>query len=121
MRSRGHGHGSASVALLHADGRSLHLVGRFDYCRASSQSLAARYDSGGARVHYHDSGHELLFRQESYFQHLFGVKEPGWVGTVEVPSGTCTLFAPELPKSYAVWHVRGVFVTLELDAVAAMA
>ena len=39
--------------------RSLHLVGRFDYCRASSQSLAMRYDSGGARVHYHDSGHEL--------------------------------------------------------------
>ena len=71
---------------------------------------------GGVARTRNDSDHEELFRQESYFQHLFGVKEPGWVGTVEVPSGTCTLFAPELPKSYAVWHVRGVFVTLELDA-----
>ena len=76
---------------------------------------------GGIARTRNDSDHEELFRQESYFQHLFGVKEPGWVGTVEVPSGTCTLFAPELPKSYAVWHVCGVFVTLELDAVAAMA
>ena len=71
---------------------------------------------GGVARTRNDSDHEELFRQESYFQHLFGVKEPGWVGTVEVPSGTCTLFAPELPKSYAVWFVRGVFVTLELVA-----
>ncbi len=63
---------------------------------------------GGIARTRNDSDHEELFRQESYFQHLFGVKEPGWVGTVEVPSGTCTLFAPELPKSYAVWFVRGV-------------
>ena len=76
---------------------------------------------GGTARTRNDSDHEELFRQESYFQHLFGVKEPGWVGCLEVPSGTCTLFAPELPKSYAVWHVCGVFVTLELDAVAAMA
>ena len=54
--------------------------------------------SGGAARTPATVIHEELFRQESYFQHLFGVKEPGWVGTVEVPSGTCTLFAPELPE-----------------------
>ena len=58
---------------------------------------------GGVARTRNDSDHEELFRQESYFQHLFGVKEPGWVGCLEVPSGTCTLFAPELPQSYAVW------------------
>ena len=78
---------------------------------------------GGVARTRNDSDHEELFRQESYFQHLFGVKEPGWVGTVEVPSGTCTLFAPELPKSYAVWHVRGAFcdTSRRLTRVAAMA
>ena len=70
-----------------------------------------------------DRGHSIVTsHDDGILRHFFdGVKEPGWVGTVEVPSGTCTLFAPELPKSYAVWHVCGVFVTLELDAVAAMA
>ena len=58
---------------------------------------------GGIARTRNDSDHEELFRQESYFQNLFGVKEPGWVGCLELPSGTCTLFAPELPKSYAVW------------------
>ena len=63
---------------------------------------------GGVARTRNDSDHEELFRQESYFQHLFGVKEPGWVGCIEVPSGNTTLFAPELPKSYAVWYVSGV-------------
>jgi len=58
---------------------------------------------GGVARTRNDTDHEELFRQESYFQHLFGVKEPGWVGVLELPSGTATLFAPELPRAYSVW------------------
>ena len=39
------------------DANSSGLRARID--ALSSQALAMRYDSGGARVHYHDSGHEL--------------------------------------------------------------
>ncbi len=50
-----------------------------------------------------ETDHEPLFRQESFFAHLFGVTEAGCYGTIEVPSGHATLFVPRLPKEYAVW------------------
>ena len=58
---------------------------------------------GGVASERNDTDHEELFRQESYFQYLFGVAEPGWFGTIEVPGGRATLFAPELGPEYAVW------------------
>jgi Xaa-Pro dipeptidase len=33
---------------------------------------------GGKALTRNDTDHELLFRQESYFQYLFGVKEANW-------------------------------------------
>lgn len=41
--------------------------------------------------------------QESYFMYLFGVTEPGCYGTVDVATGSATLFVPRLPTEYAVW------------------
>lgn len=35
--------------------------------------------------------------------YLFGVTEPGCYGTVDVTSGSTTLFVPRLPSEYAVW------------------
>lgn len=52
-----------------------------------------------------------VFRQESYFQYLFGVQEPGFYGTIRVSDGLTTLFAPRLPEEYAVW--MGKLWTLE--------
>ena len=61
---------------------------------------------GGQQPQEYDTDRELLFYQESFFQYLFGVKEPGFLGAVEVASGRATLFMPRLPESYAVWMGR---------------
>ncbi len=44
-----------------------------------------------------------MFRQESNFQYLLGVKEPDCYATIRVSDGHTTLFIPRLPASYAVW------------------
>ncbi|XP_533702.2 xaa-Pro dipeptidase isoform X1 [Canis lupus familiaris] len=45
----------------------------------------------------------VLFRQESFFHWAFGVTDPGCYGTINVGTGTSTLFVPRLPASYATW------------------
>jgi hypothetical protein len=35
--------------------------------------------------------HEPIFRQESYFHYLFGVKEPDCYGAIELTSGRCVM------------------------------
>jgi Xaa-Pro dipeptidase len=77
---------------------------------------------GGAQQTKYDTDRELLFDQESFFQYLFGVKEPGFYGAIEVGSGRATLFMPRLPQEWAVWmgrihpseHFQAVY---EVDAV----
>ncbi|XP_015955204.1 uncharacterized protein LOC107479593 [Arachis duranensis] len=58
---------------------------------------------GGQEQTRHDTDHLELFRQESYFAYLFGVREPGFYGAIDVESGESILFAPRLPDEYAVW------------------
>jgi len=49
--------------------------------------------------------HEPLFRQESYFSYLFGVREPDCYAGIEIggETGQSVLFIPRLPVDYAVW------------------
>lgn len=58
---------------------------------------------GGKSEYRHDTDHEILFRQESYFQYLFGVKEPDCFGAIDLEKGTSILFVPKLPPEYAIW------------------
>ena len=58
---------------------------------------------GGAETCRYDSDHEPIFRQESYFAHLFAVKEPDCWAIIELPSGRSTLFIPRLAPEYAIW------------------
>ncbi|CAM0880272.1 unnamed protein product [Alopecurus aequalis] len=58
---------------------------------------------GGEEQTRHCTDHVELFRQESYFAYLFGVREPGFYGAVDIASGKSILFAPRLPSDYAVW------------------
>lgn len=58
---------------------------------------------GGEEETRYCTDHVDVFRQESYFAYLFGVKEPGFYGAIDVRSGQSFLFAPRLPADYAVW------------------
>ena len=46
--------------------------------------------------------HEPLFKQESNFQYLFGVKEPDFYGAIDVDTGRHALYCPCAPSH----HVR---------------
>ena len=78
--------------------------------------------SGGEQQTQYDTDTDVVFRQESYFNWLFGVKEPGWHGTVDLASGRATLFMPLLPATWEVWcgavlpaeHYRDLY---DVDAV----
>lgn len=58
---------------------------------------------GGEEQTRYCTDHLELFRQESYFAYLFGVREPGFYGAIDIASGQSILFAPRLPSDYAVW------------------
>ena len=61
---------------------------------------------GGDQQTRYDTDHEPVFRQESYFQYLFGVSEAGCFGAVSLPSAKATLFVPELGEDYEVFCGR---------------
>ena len=58
---------------------------------------------GGASPTRYDTDHEPVFRQESNFAYLSGVKEPDCYLTICVETGKSILFIPRLPAEYAVW------------------
>ncbi|GAA0166990.1 metalloprotease [Lithospermum erythrorhizon] len=73
-------------------------------CHASSTPLHGFvFLQGGNEQTRHDTDHTEIFRQESYFAYLFGVREPGFYGAIDIASGKAILFAPRLPAEYAVW------------------
>eukprot|EP00045_Choanoeca_perplexa_P011086 m.115923 g.115923 ORF g.115923 m.115923 type:complete len:511 (-) comp15508_c0_seq3:74-1606(-) len=58
---------------------------------------------GGEQETRHDTDHENIFRQESYFHWCFGVLEAGCYGAVDIETGAATLFMPRLPPAYSIW------------------
>ncbi|XP_068153276.1 xaa-Pro dipeptidase [Drosophila tropicalis] len=62
---------------------------------------------GGKDKSFYNTDVDYVFRQESYFQYLFGVKEPGCYAllTIDVKTGEqkSVLFVPRLPEDYETW------------------
>jgi len=61
---------------------------------------------GGSDVSFNDTDIDHPFRQESYFQYMFGVKEPGCFGAISLKTGYSYLFVPRLPTEYSIWMGR---------------
>ena len=58
---------------------------------------------GGEDQCQYDSDTELVFRQDSWFNYLFGVKEPGMYGAINIETGKSTLFIPRLDIEYEIY------------------
>jgi Xaa-Pro dipeptidase len=83
---------------------------------------------GGTTTTRYDTDHEPIFRQESYFWYLTGVKEPDCSISID-QDGYTVLFIPRLPEDYATimgpiktcdewkthYHVDHVQYTDEID------
>ncbi|KAJ0964603.1 hypothetical protein J5N97_025741 [Dioscorea zingiberensis] len=79
----------------------LHAQNREKLVQALRENLAA--SSRSIRGFVFLQGGEEQTRQESYFAYLFGVREPGFYGAIDIASGQSLLFAPRLTPDYAVW------------------
>eukprot|EP00930_Biecheleria_cincta_P032396 TRINITY_DN22493_c0_g1_i1.p1 TRINITY_DN22493_c0_g1~~TRINITY_DN22493_c0_g1_i1.p1 ORF type:complete len:597 (+),score=102.96 TRINITY_DN22493_c0_g1_i1:40-1830(+) len=84
------------------------LVDRF---KQQAGVAGVLFFSGGGDAYRHDTDHEDIFRQESTFHYLFGVREPGYKAVIDLETGSTTLFAPRLLPEYALW--MGQIKTLE--------
>lgn len=58
---------------------------------------------GGEISNQYDTDHENLFLQDSWFQYLFGVREPGFFGAVMIEGNKSILFIPHLSEEYEIW------------------
>ncbi|XP_068629258.1 xaa-Pro dipeptidase isoform X1 [Battus philenor] len=58
---------------------------------------------GGDSINHYDTDQEYLFRQESYFTWICGVREPGCYCALDVTTKKAHLFIPRLPDEYEVW------------------
>jgi Xaa-Pro dipeptidase len=58
---------------------------------------------GGEDSTLYDTDAEVLFKQDSWFNYLFGAKESGCYATIEIASYKTTLFIPRLTPEYEIW------------------
>lgn len=75
---------------------ALHAVNRAKLTAAMGAARGVVLLQGGEQQTRYDTDHEPVFRQESYFQYLFGVSEGGCYGAITLPEGRATLFVPRL-------------------------
>jgi len=75
--------------------KACHKLGR-------EQETVIFFAGGKGRPMYDSDVEWDLFRQESNFQYLFGVKEPDCLGFVRVSDGKSVLLIPRLDKAYEI-------------------
>uniref|UniRef100_A0A0D6QZJ9 Xaa-Pro dipeptidase n=1 Tax=Araucaria cunninghamii TaxID=56994 RepID=A0A0D6QZJ9_ARACU len=89
----------------------LHRQNRSKLVAAMRQHLQAHglpvhgvvFLQGGKEETRYCTDHLILFRQESYFAYLFGVREPDFYGAIDLATGKAFLFCPRLSEEYAIW------------------
>lgn len=58
---------------------------------------------GGSDGCKYDTDQEIVFQQDSWFQYLFGCREPNFWGLVHISTLKSCLFIPRLPQEYEIW------------------
>ncbi|GAB9473914.1 Xaa-pro dipeptidase [Globisporangium polare] len=58
---------------------------------------------GGVEVDRYDTDTQYAFRQESFFQYLFGVREPGCAGFLDLKTHKSVLLVPRLSAEWELW------------------
>ena len=76
-----------------------HFISYFNKKERDANSII--FMEGGLEEPFNDTDGEYLFRQESNFHYLFGVKEAGFAGIVKM-DGTRILFLPQLPDALQI-------------------
>lgn len=59
--------------------------------------------NGGRQTCRYSSDTDNIFRQESFFQWAFGVRDPDIYGAIDIETGASILFVPQYPGEYVVW------------------
>ena len=70
---------------------------------AAGHSTGVVLLAGGEQETRYDTDTDIVFRQESFFNWAFGVREPGFYGALDLATGAACLFLPTLPETYIVW------------------
>ncbi|RLN20553.1 hypothetical protein BBJ28_00013624 [Nothophytophthora sp. Chile5] len=58
---------------------------------------------GGSEVDRYDTDTQYNFHQESFFQYLFGVREPDCAGMIDLSTRKAVLFVPRLSDEWELW------------------
>lgn len=87
---------------------SMHRANRERLCAALRASKEVPAEAcvvlkGGDELPVYDTDTNWDFKQESNFQYLFGVKEPGCMAALRVKDAKAVLFVPQLAKEYQAW------------------
>uniref|UniRef100_A0A452XZX7 Aminopeptidase P N-terminal domain-containing protein n=1 Tax=Aegilops tauschii subsp. strangulata TaxID=200361 RepID=A0A452XZX7_AEGTS len=94
-----------SMAEVHAGNRERLVAALRAHLSAAGRPLRGIVLlKGGEEQTRYCTDHVPLFRQESYFAYLFGVREPGFYGAVDIGSGQSILFAPRFSPDDAIWN-----------------
>ncbi|PSC76780.1 xaa-Pro dipeptidase isoform X1 [Micractinium conductrix] len=96
-------HFSVHRGALHREIRTRTLHAFRERCALEVEEQGVWLLQGGQEQHLYNTDTEPLFRQEGFFQYLFGVEVEGFWGAVDTRTERTLLFMPRLPKSYAVW------------------
>jgi len=79
------------------------LIARFEKSAEGTPEGSVVLLRGGKAKTRHETDHEHLFRQESFFHWTFGVADPDCFGAIDLKRRRAILFIPRLPAEYAVW------------------
>jgi len=88
---------------MHAEHRAK-LAARFLAAHPSAKTEGgALLLHGGSEVDRYDTDTQYAFHQESFFQYLFGVREPDCAGFIDLASGKAVLLVPRLSAEWELW------------------